>query len=269
VTDAPQHPFDEIAVYAVDGLEPDEQAAVEAHVTECPICRAELDDHLATLARLTSNEEPSVAVWLRVRELLAAEAGAMSGAAPASPATWPETAPPPTVAAPPVVPSADRPATKPRHLAARRRRWQPIAALAAAAALVVAALGAGYVVGSRDDEAELADVARSALESPDAAVAPLATPDGTPVARVVVTDGGTGYFFADDLAPLEAGRTYQLWRVDGPQPVSMGLVGDGTTPITAVAVPAGTATMAVSAEAAGGAVLPAADQVIASGSVTS
>src|SRR4030095_5856627 len=70
-----QHPFDEIAVYALDGLEPDEQAAIEAHLAGCLVCQAELDAHLATLPRLTPDEPASPTVWARITESIAAEGG--------------------------------------------------------------------------------------------------------------------------------------------------------------------------------------------------
>jgi anti-sigma-K factor RskA len=252
-----QHPFDEIAVYALDGLEPDEQAAVEAHLAGCLVCQAELDGHLATLARLTPDEPASPALWARITESIAAEGGGALEPPRLEAVPYPGT--------PPTAEPTQRPAG-PRHLARRRRPWERIAGLAAAAAvLVVAALGIGYVLGDRDEEQpDIAAVAQDAIDGGDP-VATLSTPDGVAVARVVVTDTGTGYFLVDDLPTLEEGRTYQLWQLDGAQPISLGTVGDGTIPITSVAVPSGTTTMAVSAEVAGGAVSPTPDQIIASG----
>jgi Anti-sigma-K factor rskA/Putative zinc-finger len=258
-----QHPFDEIAVYALDGLEPDEQAAVEAHLAGCLVCQVELDGHLATLARLTPDEPASPALWARIAESIAAEAGAALG--PPRPEAVPYPGGPP-VAEPRRRPAGRRapgaPGAGPRHLARRRRPWERIAGLAAAAVvLLAAALGIGYLVGDRgEDQPDLADQAEDAIDAGDP-VATLATPDGAAVARVVVTDTG-GYFLADELPTLEEGRTYQLWQLDGDQPISLGTVGDGTTAITPVAVPAGTTTMA---EVAGGAVSPTPDQIIASG----
>lgn len=261
-----QHPFDEIAVYALDGLESDEQAAIEAHLAGCFVCQAELDSHLATLARLTPDEPASPAVWARITESITGEAGALG---PPLLEAVPYPGGPPT-AEPRRRPARRRapgaPGEGPRHLARRRRPWERIAGLAAAAAvLVVAALGIGYLLGNRGEEQpDLADAAHEAIDAGEP-VATMATPDGAAVARVVVTDTGTGYFLADDLPTLEDGRTYQLWQLDGDQPISLGTVGDGTTPITSVAVPPGTTTMAVSAEVAGGAVSPTPDQIIASG----
>jgi anti-sigma-K factor RskA len=262
-----QHPFDEIAVYALDGLEPDEWAAVEAHLADCFVCQDELDSHLATLARLTPDEPASPALWARITESITAEAGGDLGPPlleavpyPGGPPTGEQRRRPAGRRAP------GAPGAGPRHLARRRPPWERIAGLAAAAVvLVAAALGIGYLLGDRGEEQpDLADAAQDAIDGGEP-VATLATPDGADVARVVVTDTGTGYFLVDDLPTLEEGRTYQLWQLDGDQPISLGTVGDGTTPITSVAVPPGTTTMAVSAEVAGGAVAPTPDQIIASG----
>jgi anti-sigma-K factor RskA len=255
-----QHPFDEIAVYALDGLEPDEQAAIEAHLASCLVCQAELDGHLATLARLTPDEPASPVVWARITESIAAEGGDVLEPPRLEAVPYP--------GAPPTAEPRQR-AGRPRHLARRRRPWERVAGLAAAAVvLVAAALGIGYVIGDRGEQPpDLADQADEAIDAGDP-IATLATPDGAAVARVVVTDTGTGYFLVDDLPTLEEGRTYQLWQLDGPQPISLGTVGNGTTPVTSVAVPEGTTTMAVSAEVAGGAVSPTPDQIIASGEAT-
>jgi anti-sigma factor RsiW len=266
MSDLEQHPFDEIAVYALDALEPAEQAAVEAHLAECPVCQAELEAHLDTLARLTPDEPASPAVWARISEAITGVAG--GAAAPRSLQAVPSPAGP-TPTGPRRGAARRRRAgaqAAPRHLAGHRRPWERLAGLAAAAVvLVVAALGIGYVLGGRgEEEPDLADASQEAIDAGDP-VATLATPDGAAVARVVVGDDGTGYFLADDLPELDAGRVYQLWQVDGDQPISLGTVGNGTTTITAVAIEPGTTTMAVSAEAAGGAVSPTPDQIIASG----
>lgn len=234
-----EHPLDDLAVYAVDALEPNERAAVEAHLAGCASCRAELAEHLDTLARLT---EASAAPAGGLEQLLAGLDAPRHMARPTA-----------ITAAP----SARE----------RRRRWMRVAGVAAAAAAVAAVVGVALSSLGDEDTDTLSDLADEALDQPDADVATLATPEGANVARVVVTDEGTGYLFADDLPTLAEGQAYQLWQLDGPAPVSLGLVGDGTRPVSAVAVPAGTTTMAISAEVAGGVVSPTADQIVASGVV--
>jgi hypothetical protein len=270
MSDAQQHhPLDEIAVYALDGLEADEQALIEAHLAECPVCQAELEGHLTTLARLTPDEPASPAVWARISDAIAAEAAETGAARPPLEAVPYPQAPPP--AAPPRRRPPGAPGEEPRHLAQRRRPWQSwVGQAAAAVVLVAAALGVGYVLGDRgEEERDLADVAQEARNEPGASVVTLVTPDGAPVAEVVLTAEGSGFFFTEDLPALPAGRAYQLWQLDGPQPVSLGQLGNGTTPIIAVAVQPGTSTMAISSEVAGGVVAPTPDQIIASGEATS
>jgi anti-sigma-K factor RskA len=234
-----EHPLDDLAVYAVDALEPNERATVEAHLAGCASCRAELAEHLDTLARLTEAFAPPAG---GLEQLLAGLDAPRHMARPTA------------ITA---VPSARE----------RRRRWMRVAGVAAAAAAVAAVVGLALSSLGDEDTDTLSDLADEALDQPDADVATLATPEGANVARVVVTDEGTGYLFADDLPTLAEGQTYQLWQLDGPAPVSLGLVGDGTRPVSAVAVPAGTTTMAISAEVAGGVVSPTADQIVASGVV--
>jgi hypothetical protein len=266
------HPLDEIAVYALDGLEPDEQATIEAHLAECPVCQAELEGHLATLARLTPDEPASRAIWARIADAIAAEAAETGAARPPLEAVPRPQAPRPGAAPRRPVrrqpPGA--PGERPRHLAERRRPWQTwVGQAAAAVILVAAALGVGYVLGDRgEEEPDLNEVAEEARNEPGASVVTLVTADGAPVAEVVVTAEGSGFFFTEDLPALPAGRVYQLWQLDGPQPVSLGPVGDGTTPIIAVAIPPGTTTMAISSEVAGGVVAPTPDQIVAQGEAT-
>jgi anti-sigma-K factor RskA len=238
-----EHPLDDLAVYAVDALDPNERAAVDAHLAGCASCRAELAEHLDTLARLT--------------EVFAAPAGGLDQLVAGLDA-------PRHMARAPARPTAITAAPSARE---RRRRWMRVAGVAVAAAAVAAVVGVALSSLGDEDTDTLSDLADEALDQPDAEVATLATPDGANVARVVITDEGTGYLFADDLPTLAAGQTYQLWQLDGPAPVSLGVVGDGTRPVSAVAVPAGTTTMAISAEVAGGVVSPTADQIVASGVV--
>ena len=41
-----------VSLHALDALEPDEAAAVEAHLAECDVCRAAFDEALETAAML-------------------------------------------------------------------------------------------------------------------------------------------------------------------------------------------------------------------------
>ncbi|WP_116247621.1 anti-sigma factor domain-containing protein [Nocardiopsis sp. FIRDI 009] len=59
-----------IAGYAVDGLEPEERAAVERHLPECDDCRRDLAEFRETLVRLAYAEavQPSEDLWARISD---------------------------------------------------------------------------------------------------------------------------------------------------------------------------------------------------------
>jgi anti-sigma-K factor RskA len=267
-----QHPLDELAVYALDALDDDERLVVEAHLARCPACATIVDEHRATLAALTADEPPPPAVWQRI----AAQTGA--GDVPTPLAVMPSARSTPTAPGP-SLPAPDRPPpAPPTHLRPRRSRgsrrsggsappgrWVAISGVAAAAALVVGGV-VGVAIASRDDEpANLADLAAAAMEQPGASVATLAASDDGRDAARVVADGSTGYIVLDDLPTLPSGQAYQLWRLGGDAPVSLGVIGDGRQHVATVGIPAGTDMLALSTEPADGSVAPTGD-IVATGS---
>jgi anti-sigma-K factor RskA len=256
------HPFDELAVYALDALDDDERLAVEAHLERCPACRAEVDRHRTTLAALTTDEPPPPVVWQRI----AAQTGATDVPTPLAVMPSAPAAPAPAGPAPVLLPSS-RPepeAPAPTHLRPRSappRRWAAISGVAAAVALVVGGV-VGVAIASRDDEpADLAELAAAAMEQPGATTATLtATADGRDAARVV-TDGATGYVVLDDLPTLPPEEAYQLWKLGGTAPVSLGVIGDGRQEVATVGIPAGTTMLALTIEPADGSVAPTSEPV--------
>jgi anti-sigma-K factor RskA len=136
-----------------------------------------------------------------------------------------------------------------------------ISGIAAAVALVVGGVVGAAVAGRDEEPANLAELAAAAMEQPGASVATLAaTDDGRDAARVV-TDGSTGYIVLDDLPTLPAGQAYQLWTLDGTDPVSLGVIGDGRQQVATVGIPAGTTRFALSTEPSAGSVVPSSDIV--------
>ena len=256
------HPRDELALYALDALDPDEARAVEAHLAGCAACRAELDAHRATLGALTPDEAPPPAVWAGI----AREIGAAGTPSPL-PVAPPPAGPRPPLVAVPSPPRAGAGAggggaapAAPSHLRRGRgaggggpRRWLTAAAAVAAAVVLVAVTVALVRPGERTGD--LGDLAQAALEAPGSHVITLTTEDGDQAARLVV-DGHDGYLLVDDLATLPAGQGYQLWKLGGPAPVSLGMVGDGGDSVASVGVPAGTEQVALSTEPAAGSVAP-------------
>ena len=137
-----------IGAYALDAVEPDERAAIEAHLAECPRCRAELAEHLEAASYLSYTgapaperlwgriaaalEEPPPAMRLEVVQDRAAPRRVGRGAARSRRGRWPR---PPAVvivahgraARPPGQPDR-RPAHRPGGQTARQprrrcRRW--------------------------------------------------------------------------------------------------------------------------------------------------
>jgi hypothetical protein len=247
------HPFDDVAVHAVDAGDPADGAGrwvLDTHLARCPACRAELDMAHATVARLVRPAAPPVYLWARITATLPLPvaggthggtngggggrglAGARSGGAGVGE---------------PVAPVPVR----------RRTR-----ALLAAAAVAVAVVGAAGLVVARAGDGSSAPgvvaLAEAALADPGHPRVALTSPAGDRVARVVADDdAGVGFVLLDGLAPLPAGRAYQLWRVDDPAAaVSLGVLGDGTAAVQAVPLPPGASRLVITAEPAGGTIRP-------------
>lgn len=285
------HPLDDLAAYAVDALDDAERAAVDEHLAGCLACRAELVGHIEALASLTGDERPPAVVWERIAADIGAPGmpvpgGASDGGSPAAPPTSGPSAgsaaavPPAAASTPPVPPAAAAPvppsapaAGEPPSVAdlAARRAERPglrpwiVAALAAAAVVLVAF---GFVLGGTagdDDPDSVGELARRAVDE-GADVGTLDGTSGQPVARVVDGGRGTSFVLLDDLDALPEGRSYQLWSLDGPQPVSLGLLGDGSPDAVAVPLPAGATELAISDEPASGVTAPT-GPIVATGTI--
>jgi anti-sigma-K factor RskA len=192
-----------LGAYALDAVPSEERPAVEDHLAECRECRTEVEEHRATAAMLAATGAPAPeGLWDRI-------AGEIEPIGPVD-------------------------------LARRRRerrgrgitRW---AAAAVAAAAVVAIAGLGMKVLEQDrildrlvaasEEQELVRAANGALLDPRATRITLTSEDRGVVVDAVLLPSGTGYLVRNNLRPLPAGRTYQLWALDGEVPISAGVLG--------------------------------------------
>jgi anti-sigma-K factor RskA len=142
-----------------------------------------------------------------------------------------------------------------------------VAAVAACAALALGLWGAS--VSSDRDEA------RSALARERAAAAVLAHPAAESSltgasGRLVVGADGDAVLVVSDVPPVPAGKTYQVWVIDGGNPVSGGLFSPaaGTIAIPVEGHVRDGSVVAVTVEDDGGASAPSAEPVIASAPVT-
>jgi anti-sigma-K factor RskA len=259
------HPHDDLAIYALDALDPADHAALEAHLAGCAACRAELDEHRETLARLVvPAEEPPPSVWSGIAQQLPRSGGPSAPSTPLPGAdevtgrgpvadthdTHADDDHPDDDGTTPVVPLH-----APLH--ARRRTMADRAGWLAAAAALVVVVGLGALLVTRDTDGSgagsgtVADLAAAAVDAPGSTVVALRSDGGDEVARVVLAGeaGGTDYVIFDDLARLPAGRSYQLWKTAGAAPpVSLGVLGDGSGEAVAIAAPADVRQLALSEE---------------------
>jgi Anti-sigma-K factor rskA, C-terminal/Putative zinc-finger len=231
------HPFDDLAAYAVDALDPAAQQAVDDHLAQCSACRAELAGHRETLRALASAEAPPSEVWQRITAAIGSpglpdpHTGATSDAVPDRSASGgpvdkagqngDATLAPVSSLAEAARARAERPSSL---------RWAAAVAGFVAAASVGGAVGFA-LAGSSDDSADIGSLAQQALEEPNGVLATLADSEGQPVARVVADEDGA-FMLLEALRDLPEGQAYQLWSVGGPEPVSLGMLGrDGTNTV--------------------------------------
>ncbi|HSJ28042.1 MAG TPA: anti-sigma factor [Acidimicrobiia bacterium] len=193
-----------LAVHALDALEAAEAAVVEEHVSGCPDCRAELDQHRAVAALIGAQAvEADVpdSLWSRVRHEISS--------------------------------------TRPTPLRPRSTTFL-LTATAAAAMLVVAVVQTSRLA-SAHDELVVAQARITAIEaatsvgdwSEVAAIAAGAPGsrsvelNGEGIATVTLLPDGTGFVTAAELEELPAERSYQLWIVQRGEAVSAGLLRRG------------------------------------------
>ena len=263
-----------LGVYALDAVDPETAAAVEAHLETCVRCAAEVGQyHEVTGLLANSGGTAPVDLWDGIAaqiggasdqswDRLAARLGAAGGDRVTTGGAGGERLAP-------VVP-----------IRSGRRLLATGAALVAAAAAVIAvALGVQVhhlhtQVSALQSSPQLSAAERAALDAPSTRKIPLASPPASgPVhtpATVVLTAAGTGFVVddgTDGLAPLPADRTYQLWAVVGSKAISLGLLGahPGVVPFSAAGGGSITA-FAITDEAAGG-VVTSANRPVAAGTV--
>jgi Anti-sigma-K factor rskA, C-terminal len=244
---AHHHPIDDLAAFAVDAIDDvAERKAIEGHLAHCRTCRDLLTGHEQALSSLIDDEVPPPALWDSIADRVNAPVRLAVLDRP------PTSAPPapPIPAAPPIVRSLEE--ARGRH-AARRGRYRR-AGLVAAAAVAVAGLAAGALALGAVEQAR--DHGPAGVQvAAGTSLGVLSSAGGDEMAQVVETGDGT-YVVLDRVPRLPAGRAYQMWSLDGPAPVSLGMLGDGGDVTVPVEIPAGTVRVAISDEPAGGSPAP-------------
>ena len=242
-----------LAVFALDAVDSHEQELIEAHLADCPRCRAELDAHRDVAAALgNSVEQLPEGLWSSIASRL-----------PPRPAEEP----PPMPALLREAPASDeRPAKRfhrPRPAALRtsRGRLVSVASLAVAAAAVAAVLAVN-LVHANDQVSSLRQAtpasAVAALRVPGHKVVDVESARHVELAQFVVVPSGQGYLVRSNLPTLSSAQTYQLWGVIDGRAISLGLLGQdphGAT-FTLGGGSSRTATLGITVEPAGGSVVP-------------
>jgi hypothetical protein len=227
--------------WAMQALEPDVEAELSAHIPYCHLCRAEVASAEDVLGALSATSE-QVTPQPHVREKLMASvaatpqtpveerepAGPKIGPAPVSEQASPR---PPSNWSPwgPVgrtKPPGPNPSSQSRRERFVRRRQ----IVAAAATVLLALVGIVGILlhnsGPRQEEAQArAQQLQHAVAQeagPGTRHALLNSPDGQPVAAVVLRDSQREVI-TTGLAPNEPAKSsYMLWGIGGDKPVALG-----------------------------------------------
>jgi anti-sigma-K factor RskA len=245
-----------LGAYALDAVDGDEFTELEEHLDTCPRCRAELDTLREVAAAMgNSVESPPEGLWSQIAIRL--------------PERREDEEPPPM---PRLTPEVRSPFRAPADGRTRQQRTlvTTIGAIAVAAAAVAVVLGIGLVHADTkvsNLQAAPATVA-AALRTPGHDLVELdSNSTKTELAQVVVVPSGQGFLVSSKLPALSDNRTYQLWAIEGNQPISLGLLG-GTPGRAAFSMAGSTrpSHLSITAEPAGGSVFPT-GPIVATGAV--
>ena len=177
-----------LGAYALDAVDPDEAAAIEDHLRDCPRCRAEVAEHRETAAFLAhAGADAPDGLWTRIAD---------------------------SIDAPNVVPMTPR--LEGRRGASWSRLTTPL--IGAAAAAVIAVLG----LQVRSQGERLDELAAGSM--PDVEEVVELVGDGVRVPVLLDADG-RAWLQGSALPALARGRTYQLWGKHGDELVSVAVLG--------------------------------------------
>lgn len=246
---------DLLALEVAGGVDPSERGALDAHLSSCAECRAELDELRDAAAALVYTVAP-VRPRAELRAGILAQVKTLKAQAASAEA---ETAPPAQVHAAPA-PARPAPGLKEeaRRLLGQLGLWDIFRARpslgfgAVVAVLLIGALGLLSVslmnrtlklrmevsrlieqldVTGKALDRERGQLARALevnemLTAPGASQMTLAGTKTAPGARARVVydqDSGRALLLAYDLPPAPAGKAYQLWFIDGQKPLPGGV----------------------------------------------
>ncbi|MGI8770434.1 MAG: anti-sigma factor [Acidobacteriaceae bacterium] len=270
MTEARHISQEDLTLYAMQALTPEESDSVRAHLQTCANCREDLSvlhGDLALLALSVEQHSAPEGVLTRVLDQIHAD---RLHARPAA-----------TGAAQTVVPGAQpERSAKVVDIASKRRVWPVLIPWVLAAMLAVACSLLGYKVAglneSLGDEARLvsnlaakASYAQQVLEVLNASHAQRVTltaaktPPAPTAHTIYLADRGALLLQASNLQPIPAGKTYELWVIpaNGKAPVPAGTFrpdARGYASVVLPSIPSGIPAKAfgITVENAGGAQAP-------------
>ena len=247
----PRHPNPEdLALYAMQLLNPAEAATLAHHIEACADCRAELariHSDLASYALTVDSHQPPASARERLLKQVAREKKIVPIAAQSQPQAQPapQTPPKPQPATPPPLAAFGRGSS--RMTAQTPKSRPPVSLLGYAGWAAAAALAVVAVFLMKDRQAlrnnlatqtnqvdRLRAGAVSAHQLMDALTDPRAVrvtlsakpqPKGLPIGGVTYNpDKGSLVFIASNLNPLQMAKTYELWLIpsDGSAPIPAG-----------------------------------------------
>jgi anti-sigma factor RsiW len=216
--------------YAAHALDPEERDVFATHLLECATCREEVAGLVATTARLADAVSVAPPAHLKARVL-------------AEVAQTRQLPPLPSVT---------------RLFERRSRRWYTQPATAAAALLLVVSGGlAAYALDARS-QAEQAErrAQRITAIATDPDRLEVTVPASTGGYGTLLAAGGAAVFRASDLDELPEDKVYQLWKIRGEKPQSVGVLGRGGALPALVTDLGSTDSLGLTIEPAGGSSAP-------------
>jgi anti-sigma-K factor RskA len=199
-----------LGAYALDAVDEDERAEVEAHLATCPRCRAEVAAHREVAALMANGGVAAPeGLWDRIAEEISPELPSSAPGAAALLAQLP----------------------RPARLERRHPRAFAGAIALAAAVLVVVALLSLQVsnlnqqLRSNQSAVGISAAVDSVLTHQHRTIT-LTAAHRSENATVIIGSGDEGYWIGSNLAELPTSETYQLWTiVRGKVIVSLGVLG--------------------------------------------
>jgi anti-sigma factor RsiW len=242
-----------LATYALDAVDGEERAEIDAHLAECPRCRTELDAFREVATALgNSVETPPEGLWASIASRLperhdderppmprlVRSEGDGGGAATEGDAAGPT-----------------------RSRLGRGRLATAVAVVSVAAVVTLLAVGLVHADNQvsqfeHGDAGGVPSAVVTALETPGHQVVNLEGPQHGRAAQFVLADG-RGYLVSSSLPTLSSDHTYQLWGVVNGRPISLGLLGQSPehASFTLAGSPSASK-LGITVEPAGGSVVP-------------